>query len=77
MTVRDILAAKGNKVFTISQTATLQQAIGMFFEKKIGSLLVVDEHNAVVGILAPNDVLKTVHAGCGDQCGDSQRNTGL
>ncbi|MDO5675478.1 MAG: CBS domain-containing protein [bacterium] len=72
MTVRDILASKGNKVYTISQTATLQQAIGLFFEKKIGSLMVVDENNAVVGILAPNDVLKTVHAGCGDQCGIQQ-----
>ncbi|MGI6639661.1 MAG: CBS domain-containing protein [Desulfobulbus sp.] len=68
MTVRELLAAKGNKVFTINENSTLKEAISMFFDKKIGSLLVVDADNAVVGILAPNDVLKTVHAGCGDQC---------
>ena len=72
MKVRDILAIKGNKVYTISDSSTLQKAIGIFFEKKIGSLMVVDSNDRVVGILAPNDVLKTVHAGCGDQCSIQQ-----
>lgn len=72
MTVRDILKVKGNKVFTISENSTLQAAIGIFFDKKIGSLMVVDDNDKVIGILSPNDVLKTVHAGCGDQCGIQQ-----
>ncbi len=72
MTARDILATKGNKVYTINHTSTLQKAIGIFFEKKIGSLMVVDDNGTIVGILAPNDVLKTVHAGCGDQCSIQQ-----
>ena len=72
MTVRDILKVKGNKVFTISENSTLQAATGIFFDKKIGSLMVVDDNDKVIGILSPNDVLKTVHAGCGDQCGIQQ-----
>ena len=72
MTARDILATKGNKVYTINHTSTLQKAIGIIYEKKIGSLMVVDDNGTIVGILAPNDVLKTVHAGCGDQCSIQQ-----
>lgn len=72
MTVRDILASKGSKVVTINENSTLQAAIGVFFEKKIGSLMVVDDQNKVIGILSPNDVLKTVHEGCGDQCSIQQ-----
>ncbi|NLZ16175.1 MAG: CBS domain-containing protein [Desulfobulbaceae bacterium] len=72
MTVRDILASKGRKVVTINENSTLQAAIGVFFEKKIGSLMVVDGNDKVIGILSPNDVLKTVHEGCGDQCSIQQ-----
>ncbi len=72
MTVRDILAKKGNKVYTINENRPLREAIGMFFEKKIGSLMVEDDNGKIVGILAPNDVLKSVYEGCGDQCSIQQ-----
>lgn len=68
MTVRDILANKGNTVYTIHEDRPLREAIGMFFEKKIGSLVVVDDAGQVVGILAPTDVLRSVYEGCDEQC---------
>ena len=67
MKVKDILKAKGTVVHTISQDATLMAASDKFFTEKIGSLLVVDDKDAIQGIIAPNDILKAIQEGCTDE----------
>ena len=68
MKVKDILNIKGTQVITVKENDTLMVATELFFNKKIGSLLVVDDHGGIKGILAPNDVLKAVGAGCTENC---------
>ncbi len=60
MKVKDILAEKGSRVVTTHQDNTVVEAMALFFANKIGSLLVVDKDDNILGILAPNDVLKAV-----------------
>ncbi|PIE60543.1 MAG: inosine-5-monophosphate dehydrogenase [Desulfobulbus propionicus] len=67
MKVRDILKAKGSTVHTVNQNATLMAATDIFFGKKIGSLLVVDDNDNIVGIIAPNDILKAIQEGCTEE----------
>lgn len=68
MKVKDILKVKGSKVYTISEHATLMAATAKLFSNKIGSLIVVNDADEIVGIVAPNDILKAVHEGCAENC---------
>lgn len=68
MKVKDILQAKGSAVETTTEETTLMAAITVFFEKRIGSLIVKDANDKIVGIMAPNDVLQAVKDGCEDNC---------
>jgi CBS domain-containing protein len=61
MKAKDILAVKGSRVITSHQDTPVMQAIALFFINRVGSLLIVDEHDHIKGILAPNDILKAVH----------------
>ncbi len=67
MKVKDILKSKGSEVFTVSQDTTLMGATDIFFSKKIGSLLVNDAEGNIVGIIAPNDILKAIQEGCTEE----------
>ncbi len=67
MKVKEILKVKGSAVYTINQNLTLMAATDIFFTKKIGSLLVVDDSGNIVGILAPNDILKAIREGCTEE----------
>ena len=59
--IRDILAAKGRKVWAIRQEATVVEAALLMREQNIGGLLVKDgEH--YVGIFTERDVMKRVVA---------------
>lgn len=68
MKVKDILKVKGSKVYTISENSTLMAATAKFFGNKIGSLLVVNDMDEIVGIVSPNDILKAIHEGCTENC---------
>jgi len=68
MKVKDILKAKGSKVYTISENSTLMAATAKFFSNKIGSLMVVNDKDEIVGIVSPNDILKAIHEGCTENC---------
>jgi CBS domain-containing protein len=61
MKAKDILAVKGSRVVTTHQDNTVIEAIALFFINRVGSLIIVDEHDNIKGILAPNDILKAVH----------------
>ncbi len=60
MKVREILSVKGSRVVTTHEDNTVVEAMALFFANRIGSLLVVDKDDKILGILAPNDVLKAV-----------------
>lgn len=61
MKAKDILEAKGTRVITTSENTLLVDVMAIFFANKVGSLLVVDKYDNILGIVAPNDVLKAVH----------------
>ena len=66
--MKDILKVKGSKVYTINENSTLMAATAKMFSNKIGSLIVVNDKEEIVGIVAPNDILKAVHEGCVENC---------
>lgn len=61
MKAKDILEGKGTRVITTSENTLLVDVMAIFFANKVGSLLVVDKFDNIMGIVAPNDVLKAVH----------------
>lgn len=61
MKAKDILSEKGSRVVTIHMENLLVDVMSLFFANRIGSLVVVDKNDRILGIVAPNDVLKAVH----------------
>ena len=61
MKATDILADKGTRVVTIHKNNLLVDVMSHFLVNRIGSLVVVDKYDKILGIVAPLDVLKAVH----------------
>ena len=57
MKVKDILESKGSAVATIPADASLHDALERLIELRIGSLVVVDGHDPIVGVLTERDLL--------------------
>lgn len=57
MKAKEILAEKGSRVITCHEDNSLMDALAIFAANKIGSLLVVDSHDQIKGIIAPRDIL--------------------
>ena len=60
MKVKDILATKGSRVVTIELSTKVFDAMSIFSANRVGSLLVVDKDDAILGIVAAKDVLMAV-----------------
>jgi len=60
MKAREILETKGSRVVTCHEDDSLIDALAIFSANKIGSLLVVDSHDKIQGIIAPRDILIVV-----------------
>lgn len=60
MKVKDILATKGSRVITIEKSTKVFDAMSIFSANRVGSLLVVDKDDAILGIIAARDVLMAV-----------------
>ena len=60
MKVKDILAKKGRHVITVREETTVLDAMSVFAANRVGSLLVVDKNDAILGIIAARDVLMAV-----------------
>jgi CBS domain-containing protein len=58
-TVREILQAKGQDVWSISPDATVYEALKMMAEKDVGALLVV-EGEKVAGIISERDYARKI-----------------
>ena len=62
MTVQDILHRKGQQVVTARPTETLLAAVRMLTEKRIGAVIVEDDHLRPAGIFTERDFAKAVAA---------------
>jgi CBS domain-containing protein len=60
MTVKAILSHKGTGVVTVTPTISLRDAIKILDEHQIGSVVVTNSDQQVVGILTERDVLRTL-----------------
>jgi CBS domain-containing protein len=60
MKVKDILDVKGSRVVNCHEDNSVMDALAIFAANRVGSLLVVDAHDNILGILAPRDVLIVV-----------------
>lgn len=65
ITINQILQAKGSEVWSVSQDATLAEALQLMAEKEIGAVLVMDL-DRVVGIFSERDFAR--HAVVGEGC---------
>lgn len=64
-TIADLLQVKGLAVLTVSPGATVLDAARRMNEKRVGALVVVDDHmpDRIVGIITERDILTRVVAG--------------
>jgi CBS domain-containing protein len=60
MTVKAILSDKGTSVITVAPTVSLHDAIMILDEHQIGSVVVTDADQRVIGIITERDVLRTI-----------------
>src|SRR5262245_32744291 len=70
MSLRAILAIKGDEVVSISSTADLAAASKLLKKRQIGVLVVLDAGGRLVGILSERDI---VHALAEDRAADLQQ----
>ncbi|MCP4338345.1 MAG: CBS domain-containing protein [Desulfobulbaceae bacterium] len=60
MKVKDILSAKGSRVITVEKSSSVIDAMSIFSANRVGSLLVMDKDNNILGIIGAKDVLMAV-----------------
>ena len=60
MKIADILGAKGRTVHSVRPWATVEQVVQRLGELGIGALLVVDERDAIRGIVSERDVVRAL-----------------
>jgi CBS domain-containing protein len=60
MTVKAILAQKGDNVVAIEPTATLASATKLLAERRIGAVLVLGIEGRVAGILSERDIVRVL-----------------
>jgi len=58
MTVKSILSSKGRDVATIEPTASLDAAITLLAQRRIGALVVLGPERRVIGILSERDIVR-------------------
>ncbi|TCL97039.1 CBS domain protein [Rhizobium sp. PP-WC-2G-219] len=69
MTVKRILDEKGRKVVTIAPDMAVRDAVALLAENRIGAIVVLDDAQAITGLLAERDVVAAV-ARYGAECLD-------
>lgn len=60
MGVKAILESKGRDVFTVKAENTIEVAIGILGEKRIGAIVVTDDAGHIKGILSERDVVRQI-----------------
>lgn len=62
MFVSDILLQKGGLVFTVTPGTSVAQVAQQLSTRRIGSVLVVDKFDAVIGIVSERDLVRALAA---------------
>ncbi|MGE0598122.1 MAG: CBS domain-containing protein [Dehalococcoidia bacterium] len=65
MKLSAVLAAKGNRVFTIIPEASVTDAVALLAEHNIGALIVTNSGGLPVGILSERDIIRRTAKGAG------------
>ena len=60
MLVSQILKQKGSAVYTCSPLETVAAAAAVLHSRRVGALVVMDEHDHVVGMLSERDVVRVI-----------------
>jgi CBS domain-containing protein len=60
MTVKAILAHKGNEVVTIGPAATICDAVKVLDLHRIGAVVITDAEKRILGILSERDIVRTL-----------------
>ena len=60
MTVKSILSSKGRDVATIDPNASLETAIALLAQRRIGALVVLGPERRVIGILSERDIVRVL-----------------
>ena len=58
MKIQTILNTKGRRVYTIQPHQSVREALLLFVEHNIGSLVVVKDHNQPIGMLSERDIIR-------------------
>lgn len=61
MFVSDILKSKGNEIISLAPGEPIAAALALLVERRIGSVLVIDEAGKIVGILSERDLVQCMH----------------
>jgi len=61
MLLEEVLKTKGSKVWSIQATQTLDEALKVLIEQKIGAVLVFDEKEKIVGLITERDIMRECH----------------
>lgn len=65
MTVAAVLKTKDNTVISVEPSATVLEVADIISTRRIGAVLVLDEHGGVAGIVSERDVVKALAANQG------------
>jgi signal-transduction protein with cAMP-binding, CBS, and nucleotidyltransferase domain len=65
MLVSQVLAAKGDKVFTTSPSESIESVATRLWSRKVGSLIVMGADGEVIGIVSERDLVRVVAEGGG------------
>ncbi|MEL7041539.1 MAG: CBS domain-containing protein [Pseudomonadota bacterium] len=57
-TVKQLLATKGNDLFTVQPSDSMRKAVDLLKEKRIGALIVTSGDGALRGILSERDIVR-------------------
>jgi CBS domain-containing protein len=60
MSVRAILKVKGQRVVTIEPAASIKDAVATLAREHIGSVVVTDDTQTVIGILSERDIIQAL-----------------
>ena len=60
MNVQSIIGGKSPVVATITQTATLREAVAQLTERRIGALVVSGDGKAIEGIISERDIVRVL-----------------
>lgn len=58
MSVKIMLADKGQNIYSVQKTVKLREAIALLNEKNIGAVLVTDSAGKLAGILSERDIVR-------------------